>query len=412
MDMNQKWIFSCLLLLFFNTVSHSANEYAVGKLLKGESAESFLKRYLLSPHDCNLDEFRKINKLKSKSKLIGGKLYKLPLKIVVFDGKTIRSSIGIQDYQHALKVEKFNNDLLKGGIRTHTFKENKKLWYPYTEFDCKDNHMDSKEEIKIETPKVEKLTNSSKTEFKRKGVATINIPLMGKEYEEIHIEDYSLKGQVYYVIAGHGGPDPGAVTSSNGNQMCEDEYAYDVALRLGRDLMQHGATVHMIVQDKNDGIRDEAYLECDGDEEELGKYSIPVSQKQRLRDRATRVNQLYKKYKAKGVTVQKSIEIHVDSRGANTRQDAFFYYNEKDAESKKLAQNIQDVFESKYAMHQKNRGYQGYVEPRNIYMVRSLLPTNVFVELANIRNSSDQQRLLINSNRQALANWLFEGLRK
>ncbi|MBK9743821.1 MAG: N-acetylmuramoyl-L-alanine amidase [Saprospiraceae bacterium] len=45
-------------------------------------------------------------------------------------------------------------------------------------------------------------------------------------------------------------------------------------------------------------------------------------------------------------------------------------------------------------------------------MVRTLTPTMVFVELANIRNLADQERLLINSNRQALANWLFEGLRK
>jgi len=39
-------------------------------------------------------------------------------------------------------------------------------------------------------------------------------------------------------------------------------------------------------------------------------------------------------------------------------------------------------------------------------------PAMVFVELANITNAADQKRLLINTNRQALANWLFEGLRK
>ena len=77
-----------------------------------------------------------------------------------------------------------------------------------------------------------------------------------------------------------------------------------------------------------------------------------------------------------------------------------------------LAKTVQDVFESKYDQHQKDRGYQGFVEDRGLHMVRSVLPAMVFVELANITNAEDQKRLLVNSNRQALANWLFEGLRK
>ena len=121
---------------------------------------------------------------------------------------------------------------------------------------------------------------------------------------------------------------------------------------------------------------------------------------------------MYQKYKRKGYKVQKAIEIHVDSRSKETRQDVFFYYNKNSKSSKKLAETVQGVFESKYNEHQKDRGYQGFVEDRGIYMVRTLTPTMVFVELANIRNLADQERLLINSNRQALANWLFEGLRK
>ena len=39
-------------------------------------------------------------------------------------------------------------------------------------------------------------------------------------------------------------------------------------------------------------------------------------------------------------------------------------------------------------------------------------PASVFVELGNIQNSFDQRRLVINSNRQALAKWLMEGFLK
>jgi N-acetylmuramoyl-L-alanine amidase len=170
--------------------------------------------------------------------------------------------------------------------------------------------------------------------------------------------------------------------------------------------------VHMIVQDKNDGIRDEQYLACDNDEKLMGEDLIPLSQKRRLQDRVDEVNSLYKKYKKKGVKVQKAIEIHVDSRSKGTRQDVFFYYNANNKGSIKMAENTQNVFASKYEQHQKDRGYKGFVEDRGIYMVRNLKPDLLFVELANIRNESDQKRLIINTNRQALANWLFEGIRK
>ena len=39
----------------------------------------------------------------------------------------------------------------------------------------------------------------------------------------------------------------------------EDEYAYDVALRLARNLMQEGAEVRIIIQDAKDGIREDVY---------------------------------------------------------------------------------------------------------------------------------------------------------
>ena len=217
---------------------------------------------------------------------------------------------------------------------------------------------------------------------------------------------------MYYIISGHGGPDPGAVCKECPSKLCEDEYAYDVSLRLARNLMQHGATVHMVVQDENDGIRDELYLKCDHDEKLMGKTAIPINQKKRLQDRVHTINKLYKAHKKQGVKIQRAIEIHVDSRNKNTRQDVFFYYNKNNKKSKDLAETIQSVFSSKYEQHQKDRGYEGFVEDRGIYMVRNVVPDMVFVELANIRNNSDQQRLIINTNRQALANWLFEGLRK
>ena len=66
----------------------------------------------------------------------------------------------------------------------------------------------------------------------------------------------------------------------------------------------------------------------------------------------------------------------------------------------------------KYGQHQKNRGYNGTVAARNLYMLKKTLPTSVYVELGNIRNEKDQKRLILESNRQALANWFSEGIIK
>lgn len=412
------------IVFLLSTFTSKANDnYALCRVKPGENIETLLKRYLLTPHVCNINTFIEINNLKNKDKIYSGKLYKLPLAIRDYNGINIRSSIGISDFETAKKIEKLNLDLLDAGIRDQNFKNNKKIWVPISEFDCKDNNttnnvMDNTGVNSNNT--VDSVSNSSEsaaytptgTQLKRTGIKTINVPLMGAGYDVVHIEDFSLAGQVFYIIGGHGGPDPGAVYKGNNMQLCEDEYAYDVALRLARNLMQHGAIVEIIIQDLNDGIRDDAILMCDTDELTLGTHTIPLNQKTRLRERVAVVNKLYDKYKKQGYKVHKAIEIHVDSRSRHMRQDVFFYYNQHNPASKTLAENIQNVFAAKYDKHQKNRGYHGHVEDRGIYMVRNIKPDMVFVELANITNEVDQKRLLINTNRQALANWLFEGLRK
>ena len=62
-------------------------------------------------------------------------------------------------------------------------------------------------------------------------------------------------------------------------------------------------------------------------------------------------------------------------------------------------------------MHQPWRGYHGTVAPRDgLFMLKSTRPRTVYIELGNIRNPLDQRRFVSVDNRQALANWLTEGL--
>ena len=73
-------------------------------------------------------------------------------------------------------------------------------------------------------------------------------PLFGKALATYPINSRELAGACFYLVSGHGGPDPGAIGNYQGHKLHEDEYAYDIVLRLGRELLMRGAKVHFIIQ--------------------------------------------------------------------------------------------------------------------------------------------------------------------
>ncbi len=240
--------------------------------------------------------------------------------------------------------------------------------------------------------------------------ATVNEPLFGGRLANVKIRSNRLAGACFYVVSGHGGPDPGAIGRVGKYELHEDEYAYDIALRLARSLMEEGAQVHVIIQDEKDGIREDSYLSNSKRETCMGD-PIPLNQVQRLQQRCDKINALYRRDR-KNYTYCRAIFIHVDSRGKGKQTDVFFYHSNKKSNSKRLANNMKDMFESKYDKHQPNRGFSGTVSARNLYVLSHITPASVFVELGNIQNTFDQRRLVMSSNRQALGKWLMEGFLK
>ncbi len=233
-------------------------------------------------------------------------------------------------------------------------------------------------------------------------------PLFGPKYKTITKKDDQLKGAVYYLVAGHSGPDPGAIGQYGPYELSEDEYAYDVTLRLARRLMEHGATVYMIVRDEDDGIRDEPILPLDNDERHYPDKEIPYSQRSRLRERVAVVNDLYAKHQG---AYQRMLAIHIDSRSRGENIDVFFYHHMNSVNGRALASSIHETFTKKYNRHQPNRNYYGSVSSRSsLYVVKYSYPPTVFIELGNIKNEKDQRRFVLSDNRQALANWIAEGI--
>lgn len=232
-----------------------------------------------------------------------------------------------------------------------------------------------------------------------------NEPLFGRELAQYDIVSSELKGATFYIVSGHGGPDPGAIGKMGSNVLHEDEYAYDIALRLSRNLMMQGAKVYIVIQDAIDGIRNDRILSISNRETCMGS-PIPLKQFARLSQRCDKINVLEKKDKP---AYSRAIFLHIDSRSIHKRIDVFFYHSRTQA-SKELAQTMRKTFADKYRKHQPTRGFTGTVEERGLYVLNQTVPVALFVELGNIQNSYDQQRFVLDDNRQALANWMCEGL--
>ncbi len=236
----------------------------------------------------------------------------------------------------------------------------------------------------------------------------INEPLFGSKLARVKVLDEQLGGAVFYLVSGHGGPDPGGMGKVGSHTLCEDEYAYDVTLRLGRCLMEHGAKVYFIIRDPHSGIQESRYLRSNKDEVCYPNQKIPLNQVARLRQRATAVNGLYKQDPA--ATYKRCIVIHVDARQQHEKIDIFFYHHRSSNAGKQLAITMRNTVEQKYRLNQPDRGYTGTVGTRSLYMINATAPPTVFIELGNIHHERDQKRLTEPNNRQALANWLAEAV--
>lgn len=248
---------------------------------------------------------------------------------------------------------------------------------------------------------------TSATSSKQSGTKRKN-PLYGKKYENFTVSSNRLKGAYFYLSSGHGGPDPGAIGKVDGISLHEDEYAYDITLRLARRLEEEGATVYMIIQDAKDGIRDDKYLSNSKRETCMGK-AIPLNQKARLKQRSDKINDLSRSSKGK---YKRAVFIHLDSRSKKQQLDVFFYHAKNSSEGKKLSNTMKDTFREQYKKHQPNRGFTGTVGARELYVLEKTAPVGIFAELGNIQNSFDQRRFLDPDNRQALANWMCRGFIK
>ncbi|HRG22622.1 MAG TPA: hypothetical protein PLQ57_16395, partial [Saprospiraceae bacterium] len=71
------------------------------KAKNGDAISTLLSKYELSVHSCNTEKFYELNGIKRGAKLFAGKEYKLPIKVYQYNGKSIRTTLKIEDINDA-----------------------------------------------------------------------------------------------------------------------------------------------------------------------------------------------------------------------------------------------------------------------------------------------------------------------
>ncbi len=385
-------ILFCLALIFFsseliakkkNQKNNSKREYLIVKPKSGDGIQTLFNRYGIDLNKESKSFFFEKNEGKffKANGLVVSKEYFLPIEIIKLN-ESIAKSIKKKDADYIDLIAQYNENVENSGIKT----DKSVIWVPL--------FISKIKETKIEEEKL----------------VTKMYPIFGEKYQEVKQLSNKLKNKVFYLVSGHGGPDPGAVGSRSGYELNEDEYAYDVTLRLARKIIENGGIVYIMVQDEDDGIRDNQFLNNDNHELLIDGSIISPIQKTRLQQRTELINKYYQKNKDE--YSQYVVEIHVDSRINQKGIDIFFYYNPGSDFGEKLATIMLNTLSEKYEKAQPGRGYHGTVSARNLHTLRESKPVGVYIELGNIQNPRDQIRLIEPNNRQAIANWLCDGLIK
>ncbi len=385
--MNRKFIAAFIIAFVVCGLAARQINYLRVEPRSGEGIYLLFERFNIPYNDELVRKFKKLNEGKFSRNwgLIRNEKYALPVGIRVYNGKSIRTTLGIDNYEEAKNIEIFNEKLFRKGVKPADYRDDMELWVPLFELS---DEFENGQEIKKKT-----------------------YSIFGEKHQEVGLLSNRLKNVVFYLVAGHGGPDPGAIGKVGDIELHEDEYAYDVTLRLARKLIQNGALVYLIVRDPDDGIRDDKYLSNSYDEFYFGGDTIAAHQLERLRKRTDIINRLYGKNK-RFAKKQVVVSIHVDSRNYGKNIDIFFCHAPGSKRGRNIAGVLENTIRQNYAEAQPGRGYKGKVTSRNFYILKQTIPPCVLIELGNIRNQFDRQRIILKNNRQAIANWLSEGLIK
>ncbi|QBK63041.1 LysM peptidoglycan-binding domain-containing protein [Borrelia miyamotoi] len=222
------------------------------------------------------------------------------------------------------------------------------------------------------------------------------------------VKNVKLKNKLIIIDPGHGGLDPGAIVKArdglnNEIFVVEDEYVYDIALRLYVYLKEYGANVELTILSPDHLIRDsvsanntfvnvknEVYNNYDLNKNDTVDSWINGTL-EGLKKRLSVVNKFINKYKNFKEEDVLYISLHSDNSIGAPRCMGFYYQSEEgkgfDSHSKNMIEKMTEDFKR-----------ASYIKGQNLYMLKNnIVKTKFLVEVRNL--AFDEEAWAIRSSK-------------
>lgn len=226
-----------------------------------------------------------------------------------------------------------------------------------------------------------------------------------------------LYGQAIVCDPGHGGTDPGASRMFGGSRVAENEYVYDVCLRVERLVRQKSGLAFLTLK-RDEGIRSGSPRDILFDNRtERFAYDNSVARagSTGLRTRQAYGNLIARRYPRHQLTW---ISVHFDVVGKRSDVDGVrIIYAKKSPGSLALARELEDSFDDAGRMREHGpiaeSGDLRY-GLRNLYILNgnNRASSRVLIELGNFNNNVDLWRIRDPKVREAYAKAIVEALVK
>ncbi len=227
-----------------------------------------------------------------------------------------------------------------------------------------------------------------------------------------------LKGWKIVIDPGHGGIDPGAIVSNKDGMersvyVVEDEYVYDIALRVYELLRLNGAEVGLTMISPNHLIRDNLRASVTFVHEQNEVYNDEKINQKHARSVRPGGRNLLQRVKIanrffKGARKSKSlfISLHADNSPERPKGPLAIYLNRKgkiDKRSRTFAKVMQKALD--------HPDLPAQIAGRNLGVLRkNRAHAEVLVEIHNVHDKGEAYRLRFHKNRQEDAERILKGV--
>lgn len=238
------------------------------------------------------------------------------------------------------------------------------------------------------------------------------------ELQSYKHKSQKLKDWRIVLDPGHGGRDPGAIVSNEDGRnravhVVEDEYVYDIALRLYKKLKMEGADVELTVISPNHHIRENLRATITFVHEQNEVYNSESANRKNsfsvrpalanINQRVRIANQFFKGAR-RGRTL--FVSIHADNSPNRPKGPLVIYHERKgkiDSRSRTFAQVMQKTLD--------HPSLPAQIGGRNLAVLRNNTAyAEILVEIRNVHDKGEAWALRFHSRRDEDADRIFQGI--